>query len=262
MTKAVAVQSKNVVVEKSYNGMNFKFREDGYFNMTHACKHFGKDLQVFMRRADTVEYIEELSSLVSDTNLTKLGVVDMIPGNRYIEDRGRWAHPKLAVFFARWLDVKFAVFCDMVIDDLMHGHSVITVVNPEKAIAPTLPKSYIESLQELIESLKEQDRLKLEVEQKQVLIVKQETKLIEQAPKVDFFDKYVEADGALGIQTASKLLRMNMRELGHWLVDKRLCFRRQPMNTLSPYATATTIPTTFMIVHLDCGGTRFSYNCL
>jgi phage antirepressor YoqD-like protein len=75
------------------------------------------------------------------------------------------------------------------------------------------------------------EQLKLVVEQK-------ETILIEQAPKVDFFNKYVEADGAIGIQAASKLLRMNMRELGHWLVDKNLCFRRQPANTLSPYATS------------------------
>ncbi|WP_079550844.1 KilA-N domain-containing protein [Vreelandella subglaciescola] len=25
---------------------------------------------------------------------------------------GTWAHPKLAVFFARWLDVRFSVACD------------------------------------------------------------------------------------------------------------------------------------------------------
>ena len=41
------------------------------------------------------------------------------------------------------LDAKFAVFCDMVIDDLMHGHATITVVNPEKAVAHTLPQTYL-----------------------------------------------------------------------------------------------------------------------
>ena len=34
---------------------------------------------------------------------------------------GTWAHPKLAVFFARWLDVRFAVWCDSVIDELIRG---------------------------------------------------------------------------------------------------------------------------------------------
>lgn len=74
------------------------------------------------------------------------------------------------------------------------------------------------------------EQLALVVEQKEVL-------LLEQAPKVDFVDQFVEADGALGIQAASRLLRMNMRELSHWLVDEKLCFRRSPANTLIPYST-------------------------
>lgn len=74
------------------------------------------------------------------------------------------------------------------------------------------------------------EQLALVVEQKQTL-------LIEQAPKVEFVDQFVEADGALGIQAASRLLRMNMRELGHWLVDEKLCFRRAPANTLIPYSS-------------------------
>lgn len=214
----------NVVVERDYNGMMFKFREDGYFNMTHAAKQFGKDLSNFNRMADTVDYIAALGNSVIST---ELNIVETQVGRC----GGTWAHPKLAVFFARWLDVKFAVFCDMVIDDLMHGHSVITVVDAEKALAPKLPGSYIESLEQLIEALKEQDRLKEVVEEKVAIIE-------HQAPKVNFYDEFVEADGALGIQSASKLLKMNMRELGHWLVDKKLCFRKMPMNTLSPYATA------------------------
>lgn len=228
---ALAVkQITNVVVERDYDGKMFKFREDGYFNMTHAAKQFGKDLSHFHRSPDTAEYIEALYSSSADYAELE-SFIEVIPGNRYVENRGTWAHPKLAVFFARWLDVKFAVFCDMVIDDLMHGHSVITVVDAEKAVAPKLPGSYIESLEQLIEALKEQDRLKEVVEEKVAIIE-------HQAPKVNFYDEFVEADGALGIQSASKLLKMNMRELGHWLVDKKLCFRKMPMNTLSPYATA------------------------
>ncbi|POQ07496.1 hypothetical protein CXB40_14870 [Pseudomonas syringae pv. avii] len=58
--------------------------------------------------------------------------------------------------------------------------------------------------------------LAVEVEQKKEL-------LAIAAPKVEFVDQFVEADGALGIQAASRLLKMNMRELGHWLVDAKLC---------------------------------------
>lgn len=240
--KQVIQQASNVVTEREFNGMSFKFREDGYFNMTHASKNFGKHIDDFFRLDGTKTYLVELAKSLAPADVRELGwgnmvkdargvTTDIVHGNRYIADRGTWAHPKLAVFFARWLDVKFAVFCDMVIDDLMHGHSVLTVVAPEKAMAPKLPQTYIESLQELIESIKEQERLQALVHQKDAI-------LIEQAPKVAYIDKYIEDAGSLGIRAASKVLQCNERELGHWLVDQKLAHRSNPTRTLTPYATA------------------------
>lgn len=217
---------KVAVIEKEYNGMSFKFRDDGYFNMTHAAKHFDKRMDNFWSATGTADYVGELSRAL---NLSDLKVVEIIPGNRYVPTRGTWAHPKLAVFFARWLDVKFAVFCDMVIDDLMRGHSVITVVAPEKAMAPQLPQTYLESLQQLIVSVQAQEKLQLELEEKN-------TQLSVQAPKVAYMERYVEAAGSVGIQEAAKILRLNMRELGIWLVEAKFCFRKQPHNRLTPYA--------------------------
>lgn len=130
----------NGVVVRDYNGMSFKFREDGYFNVTHAAKHFGKDVREFFKNSSTGEYTEALTgTFLIEGKSTQLELVESRAG-RY---GGTWAHPKLAVFFARWLDVKFAVFCDMVIDDLIGGHATITVVNPEKAVAHTLPQTYL-----------------------------------------------------------------------------------------------------------------------
>lgn len=80
--------------------MSFKFLEDGYFNMTHAAKAFGKEMKSFNRLPSTIEYMEALSKGV---NISPLDLVESQAG-RY---GGTWAHPKLAVFFARWLDVKF-----------------------------------------------------------------------------------------------------------------------------------------------------------
>lgn len=48
---------------------------------------------------------------------------------------GTWAHPKLAVFFARWLDVRFAVWCDAVIEDILKGVAQVTIKEPEKSAA-------------------------------------------------------------------------------------------------------------------------------
>lgn len=56
---------------------------------------------------------------------------------------GTWCHPKLAVFFARWLDVRFAVWCDLMIDNILNGNIQTSVVVPtqeaidvESVVAP------------------------------------------------------------------------------------------------------------------------------
>lgn len=38
---------------------------------------------------------------------------------------GTWLHPKVAVAFSRWLNVDFAVWCDLQIDALLHGGGTI-----------------------------------------------------------------------------------------------------------------------------------------
>lgn len=105
----------NMIVLADYEGKVIPFRDDGWFNMTKAAKHFGKDLQSFIRMDDTQAYIAALKE-------------NSVPGTEFVcatqgRSGGTWAHPKLAVFFARWLDVRFAVWCDSQIDKLIHGRS-------------------------------------------------------------------------------------------------------------------------------------------
>lgn len=102
-------------------GHSFTFRPDGWFNMTSAAQHFDKRLDNFWASPETKEYIQ---ALASSLKLSDLELFQAIPGNRYITNRGTWAHPKLAVFSARWLDVRFSVWCDSVIDELLRGKAI------------------------------------------------------------------------------------------------------------------------------------------
>lgn len=96
------------IVSVAINGLPITFREDGYINMTKAAKHFGKQLNNFWKSPDTEAYVEALEqTLKSNVWSAKRGGA---PGQS-----GTWCHPKLAVFFARWLDVRFAVWCDLMI---------------------------------------------------------------------------------------------------------------------------------------------------
>ncbi|OWY37172.1 hypothetical protein CEK28_18325 [Xenophilus sp. AP218F] len=108
------------VLAKSFNGMAFEFREDGYFNMTKAAKAYGKHMDNFWALKSTKPYLAALS------NSLKIGELNLVEKHEG-HYGGTWAHPKLAVFFARWLDVKFAVWCDSVIDSLLQGSTTINI---------------------------------------------------------------------------------------------------------------------------------------
>lgn len=118
------------LLTKSHNGMAFTFREDGWFNMTKAAKHFGKRLDHFMASPDTKEYIEEVSKVLSPKSGDK-SPITVQRGNGNLPSVGTWAHPKLAVFFARWLDVRFSVWCDAVIEDILKGAAEVTITKPQ-----------------------------------------------------------------------------------------------------------------------------------
>jgi hypothetical protein len=92
------------LITRNYNDLTFTFRADGYFNMTKAAKHFGKRMQNFFANDSYKEYLDALNQLTGKS----ASWTDANAGCK----GGTWAHPKLAVFFARWLDVRFAVWCD------------------------------------------------------------------------------------------------------------------------------------------------------
>ncbi len=125
------------LIEREYYGTVFHYREDGYFNMTRAAEKFGKDLSNFTRSPSTVEYLEALSCTLKSTDLIEA---------RRGRNGGTWAHPKLAVFFARWLDVKFSVWCDAVIDDILNKRAELTITKPAESAAMKVPQSFPEAL--------------------------------------------------------------------------------------------------------------------
>ena len=97
---------------------------------------------------------------------------------------GTWGHPKLAVFFARWLDVKFAVWCDMIIDDLLRGKAEVTITKPEDSAVLALPKDYVSALRALADSVEQQEKLKADN-----LLLEQQKTLLQ--PKANTFDLVV-----------------------------------------------------------------------
>lgn len=91
--------------------------------MTKAAAHFGKQLVHFWSNRETDEYLLALARSMEliprNSDEFDIGLVrdayDALVESKMGRYGGTWGHPKLAVFFARWLDVKFAVWCDSLI---------------------------------------------------------------------------------------------------------------------------------------------------
>lgn len=123
--------------------------------MTKAAKHFpGKRLDNFWTNNGAVEYmahlalavdalawkrrdekkhttaellrfwLDETGSIPVDrlTRTQKADIKKALTSTQQGSRNGTFCHPKLAVFFARWLDARFAVWCDLMIDNILRGN--------------------------------------------------------------------------------------------------------------------------------------------
>ncbi len=128
--------SHSTTLTKDFNGLPIVFREDGYINMTKALKAFpGKQLVHFWTNDGTALYMVHLAEALGlihrvsdDLEWDAAGAKEALVEAKMGRYGGTFCHPKLAVFFARWLDVRFAVWCDLMIDNILHGNIQTSVV--------------------------------------------------------------------------------------------------------------------------------------
>ena len=195
----------NAIITKTYNeSAVLAFREDGWFNMTKAAKAFGKDLSNFMRLPSTLEYTEALALSVK---ITDKELVEIKRGNGQLPQVGTWAHPKLAVFFARWLDTKFAIWCDTVIDDILRGKAEVVITKPETSEIMKMPTSLPEAGRLWVAEMERAETLQLEN-------AKQAKALAIAAPKADFYDALVETEAVYTPTEVANMLGMDKYRSG------------------------------------------------
>ena len=119
---------------QTFNFQNFSvsFRADGYLNATQVAKHFGKQPRDYLKTQPTQEYIAALSESLSIKNkiLIDMNQLVIIKGGSVQNGGGTWLHPKLAIHFARWLDPKFAVWCDEQIEHIISGSLKLEPAQP------------------------------------------------------------------------------------------------------------------------------------
>ena len=114
----------NNLVIKEYLGTKIEFTMvDGcvYANATSMCKAFEKQPSDWLKIKSTQEYVEELERSENLPN----GLVEVVQGG-ISQNQGTWIHEKLILDLARWLNVKFRVWCDEQIATLLREGKVET----------------------------------------------------------------------------------------------------------------------------------------
>ena len=111
----------NQVQSFNFGSTPVSFRADGYLNATAIATHFGKQPRDYLKTEQTQQYIAALADFLSTKTKILVKENQIVNVKNGGSERGTWLHPKLAIHFARWLDPKFAVWCDEQIEQLLSG---------------------------------------------------------------------------------------------------------------------------------------------
>ncbi|OOF59338.1 P22AR C-terminal domain-containing protein [Rodentibacter myodis] len=104
------------IISADYNGTQVFFQDDAFLNATAIAAHFNKKPIDWLRLPSTEEYI---NALCEKAEVRKSHFVKTIKGGKDLSQQGTWLRRRLAVAFARWLNVEFAIWCDEQIEKIL-----------------------------------------------------------------------------------------------------------------------------------------------
>lgn len=187
-----------------YLGNAITFQRDNgsvMVNATEMAKPFNKPSSEWLRLPSTLTYLNALEAM---------GKSHRSESVKTINGKGTWMHEDVAMEFARWLSPAFAIWCnDRTKELLKYG---ATAVNPDDLLNPDF-------IIKLATELK-QERAKSEL--LQARSEAQQEQLKESAPKVQYFDEVLRADGLIPTTIIAKELGMSAIGLNKFLHEKRV----------------------------------------
>lgn len=109
------------IIKHNFQGQLHSFDSEGWFNATEAAQRFAKRPVDWLRLDETRDYISAMAEVLTDASKVGQNHFGLVRTTRGGVSPGTWMHPKLAVRFAQWLDVKFSVWCDLQIDSIIRN---------------------------------------------------------------------------------------------------------------------------------------------
>ncbi|MCL6103695.1 MAG: phage antirepressor KilAC domain-containing protein [Bacteroidetes bacterium] len=187
------------IYQYQHNNVTFQLDNgDVMVNLTEMAKPFGKLPANFLNTEQTKRFIEALEETVIDIPITEI--------KQGGSTQGTWAHQKLALKFAGWLDPRFELWIyDRIEELLKSGYTKLDSISV-KDLAKML-----------LSSEEEKDRL-LEITEVQAKTIE------EQSPRVLFAQSVETSRRSILVAELAKLLTQNGVEIGQnrlfaWLRD-------------------------------------------
>jgi phage antirepressor YoqD-like protein len=176
----------NELVNYAYEGNNITFQMNGgdvMVNLTQMAKPFGKLPAHFLSNEQTKEFIIALE----EKTVIGIPITEIKQGG---VNQGTWAHQKLALKFAAWLNPRFELWVyDRIEELLRHGFTAMPATLDEMIANPDL-------LIGLATKLKEERLLRTQAEKE----IKQ------LRPKAELMDKVLDVGEKIDIGQAAKIL--------------------------------------------------------
>ena len=113
------------ILKLDYQGLSVHADREAWFNATEIAAMFGRRPIDWLRLPETERYIQALCKREAEkqgkSEVRKSHFVKTKKGGDLSQPgaQGTWLHPKLAVAFARWCDIDFALWCDEQIEALI-----------------------------------------------------------------------------------------------------------------------------------------------
>ena len=122
------------VVRHEYNGNPIRQRGDGYACLTDMANASGKKVAGYLRLKSTKDYLKGLSL---DVQIPTSKLIEVIQGRGDTVEQATWAHPEIAIDFAKWCSVPFRIWANRTLRLLIeHKESQVEVESTPLALPP------------------------------------------------------------------------------------------------------------------------------
>ncbi|NDV80811.1 KilA-N domain-containing protein [Bacteroides sp. 51] len=204
-------EESNDLILLHYQDRQISVKSDNgatYFNATEMARSFGKTPRDWLNLAETNRFRNSLIEQGKSENLE----------NQVKTSRGAmgvtWIEQHLVMDFARWLSPEFSIWCNSKMEELLT--TGMTVLNqPEEQVFSTsygiqkqVPATYKEALLQIIEQ--------------EEYIEKQNQKIEEDRPKVEFYDDFIENRDSFKTSIIAEELRISTVHLYSFLREEKI----------------------------------------